>query len=513
MLRIVSTFILIFWASHCFGQDYIWLENEVSIKTENYYIGKEDRKFHSSVKPYALNDSIKELVYGPSKLTTSIKRKSKKAGISIMPLVNAVGGISIEDSSFAIGQMGIGLALQSYLGKKLTFSFSTYFEAGTYPTYVSEYTDYRGVVPGMGRAFPGVLDYNITRIDALLNYRPFRYLSLETGVGKQFIGDGYRSFFVSDIASNNPFARINVNIWHLNFSATYSFLTHLQPNTGPDWQIYGKYTARHYLSWNATRSLRVGFFESVVWQASDSSYYRGFDASYANPLQFYRPVEYSIGSADNSLLGFDITWAIKQKWKLYSQFILDEFLLREVSAGDGWWANKYAWQLGLKVFEPFSAKDLFLRMEFNLARPFTFTHGSPKQNYAQMGEPIGHTLGNNFYEGLVEVDVKVGKYGRIQNLIIGYIRGIDPPNENLGANLFEPYSNPSYIYGNTIAQGNQLIVGLYNVQYSYLLSSENRLKLIAGMQLRGQRYVGVNTFSTQVFVGLSTAIWNRNYAF
>jgi hypothetical protein len=513
VLRLSSLFILLVVVGHSYGQEYIWLENEVSIKTENFYIEKDNRTFHSTVKPYSLNDSIKEIIYGAAKLNTTLKQKSKNAGISIFPLVNASTGVSIEDSTFAIGQLGIGLALESYLGEKLTFSISAYFEGGTYPTYVSDYINYRGVVPGMGRAFPGILDYNITRIDALLAYRPFDFLCLETGVGKQFIGDGYRSFFVSDIASNNPFGRLNVNIWHLNFSATYSSLTHLQPNTGPDWQMYGKYTARHYLSWNATKSLRVGFFESVVWQASDSSYYRGFDASYANPIQFYRPVEYSIGSADNSLLGVDITWAIKQKWKLYSQFILDEFLLRELSAGDGWWANKYAWQLGLKVFEPFSSKDLFLRLEFNLARPFTFTHGSPKQNYAQMGEPIGHTLGTNFYEGLIEVDFKVGKYGRIQNLLIGYIRGEDPIGENLGGNIFEPYSNPTYTYGNYIAQGNQRIVALYNVQYSYLLSSENRLKLIAGLQFRGQRYLDVTTFSTQVFVGFSTAIWNRNYAF
>jgi hypothetical protein len=513
MRQVVNLFLLILSFSGVFGQENIWLENEVSEKTENYYVTHENRRFHSTVKPYVLDDSLRKIVYGPEKWKQYISKKSKKAGITIMPLVQATAGVSFEDSSVAIGQLGIGLALQSYLGKKLSFSISAYAEGGAYPGYVSNYIAYTGVVPGMGRAYPGLLDYNFTRIDALLSYRPYDFLSFETGVGKQFIGDGYRSFFVSDVATNNPFGRLNVNIWHLNFSATYSFLTALQPNTGPDWQIYGKYTARHYLSWNATKSLRVGFFETVVWQASDSTYYRGFDASYANPIQFYRPVEYSIGSADNSLLGVDITWAIKNKWKLYSQFIIDEFLLREVTAGDGWWANKYALQLGLKVFEPFNTKDLFFRMEFNLARPFTFSHGSPKQNYAQMGEPIGHALGANFYEALLEFDLKLGKYGRLQNLFLAYVLGEDPPGENLGGNIFDPYTNPTYIYGNYIAQGNKRTVGIYNVQYSYLLSSENRLKLIAGMQFRAQNYLGENNFSSQVFIGLSTAIWNRYYAF
>lgn len=513
MQKIVKLLFLLFSFSSIQGQDVLCLENEISEKTESYFSINKNCQFHSSVKAYNVNDSIKQNVYGPEKWNVFLSKKSNKAGISIMPLANAIGGVSIEDSSFAIGQLGIGLALESYLGEKLSFSISAYFEDGKYANYISNYINNTGVVPGMGKAYPGALGYNVTRIDALLAYKPFDFLRLEIGNGKHFIGDGYRSFFVSDIASNNPFGRLNVNIWHLNFSATYSSLIHLSPKSVPGVSNAGKYTARHYLSWNATKSLRIGFFESVVWQASDSSYYRGFDAHYANPIQFYRPVEYSIGSADNSLLGVDINWTIKKKWNLYSQFFLDEFLLRELSAGDGWWANKYALQLGLKVFNPFASKNLFFRLEFNLARPFTFSHGSPKQNYAQLGEPIGHTLGNNFYEGVLELNIGIGKSGRLENLLIGYVKGEDPIDENLGGNIFKPYTNPTNIYGNYITQGNKRTVGIYRVQYSHLLSSENRLKLIAGLQIRGQQYLGVNSFSTQIFAGISTTIWNRNYAF
>jgi hypothetical protein len=513
MQKVVSLFFLTLFFTGVFSQEDIWLENEVSEKTENYFTKHASRQFHASVKPYVLHDSIKDIVYGPEKWKVHIEKEKPKAGFRLMPLIQSVGGVSIEDSAVAIGQLGVGLAFQSYLGKQLSFSISAYFEGGSYPSYVSEYIELRGVVPSMGRAYPGMLKYDLSRFDALLAYKPFEFLRLETGIGKQFIGDGYRSFFVSDMASNSPFGRLNVNVWHLNFSATYSFLSHLAPASGPTWPTFGKYTARHYLSWNATKTLRVGFFESVVWQASDSSYYRGFDASYANPIQFYRPVEYSIGSADNSLLGFDISWAIKGKWTLYSQFILDEFLLRELSAGDGWWANKYAIQFGIKVFEPFNTKDLFLRMEFNLSRPFTFSHGSSKQNYAQLGEAIGHPIGANFYEGLIELNFKIGERGRLTNLLIGYVHGEDPLGENLGGDLFKPYTNPTNTYGNYIGQGNQRLVGIYNVQYSYLLSSENRLKLIGGLQFRGQRFLNENSFSTQIFIGLSTTIWNRNYAF
>lgn len=513
MLRVVKLLFILFSFTSIHGQEYLWLENEVSEKTESYFAINENRQFHSSIKAYYVEDSVKQIVYGPSNRNIYLKKSSRKAGISIMPLVNAIGGVSIEDSAFAIGQLGIGLALESYLGKKLSFSISAYFEDSKYPSYISNYIDNFNVVPGMGLAYPGALGYNVTRIDALLAYKPFNFLRLELGNGKHFIGDGYRSFFVSDIASNNPYARLNVTIWHLNFSATYSSLMHISPKSVPGVSNAGKYTARHYLSWNATKSLRFGFFESVVWQASDSSFYRGFDAHYANPIQFYRPVEYSIGSADNSLIGIDLNWKIKNKWNLYSQFILDEFLLRELSAGDGWWANKFAFQLGLKVFNPFASKNVFLRLEFNLARPFTFSHGSPKQNYAHLGEPIGHALGSNFYEGLVEFNIGIGKYGRLENLLLTYVKGEDPIGENYGGNIFKAYTDPINVYGNYITQGNKRIIALYRVQYSYLLSSENRMKLIAGIQIRSQRYLDETLFGTQIFVGISTQIWNRNYSY
>jgi hypothetical protein len=491
------------------GQESIWLENELSQKAELYFTKNPNLKFHSALKSYHLPDSIKNEVYGPEKWPIFFKKEAKNSSIEFSPLIHSIGGFSMSDSSFAIGQLGIGLAMKGNFGTKFYYSASAYFEDGKYPGYISDYIELKGVIPGMGRAYPGSLGYNFTRFDLLLSYQPTDFLRLEAGIGKHFIGEGYHSFFVSDVASNNPFGQLNVNIWHLNFSATYSSMSHLEPGSDPDWQKAKKFSARHYLSWNVIKSLRIGFFESVVWQASDSNYYRGFDPFYINPIQFYRPVEYSIGSSDNSLLGFDFSLKIKKRWILYSQFMLDEFLLREISSGNGWWANKFAIQIGLKAFEPFNSKGLFVRAEFNLARPFTFSHGSSKQNYAQLGEAIGHPLGSNFYEGLLQINIDIGKYGRLENLILAYIKGIDPEGENLGGDIFKSYTNPTNTYGNYITQGDQKVVGIYRVQYSYLLSKENRIKLVGGLQLRGERFLGSTSISTQVFAGISSTIWNR----
>ncbi len=242
------------------GQESIWLENELSQKTELYKIKNPDFRFHSAIKTYHLTDSIKNEVYGLEKWPIYYKKEFKKSSIEFLPLVQSIGGFSISDSSFATGQLGIGLALKGNFGTKFYYSASAYFEDGKYPEYISNYIQLRGVVPGMGRAYPGSLGYNFSRFDLLLSYQPTDFLRFEAGIGKHFIGEGYHSFFVSDVASNNPFAQLNLNIWHLNFSATYSSMTHLAPDTGPNWPEAKKFSARHYLSWNVAKSFRIGFF-------------------------------------------------------------------------------------------------------------------------------------------------------------------------------------------------------------------------------------------------------------
>jgi hypothetical protein len=42
-----------------------------------------------------------------------------------------------------------------------------------------------------------------------------------------------------------------------------------------------KFMANHYLSWNVSNRLNLGFFESVIWTNTNN---RGFDASFVNQL-------------------------------------------------------------------------------------------------------------------------------------------------------------------------------------------------------------------------------------
>ena len=88
-----------------------------------------------------------------------------------------------------------------------------------------------------------------------------------------------------------------------------------------------KWSSSHLLSYNVNNWLNLSLFESVVWQDKDTLLNRGPDINYFNPFIFFRPVEYGIGSADNSLIGAGLKLTINQYFITYSNFILDEFLL------------------------------------------------------------------------------------------------------------------------------------------------------------------------------------------
>ena len=87
--------------------------------------------------------------------------------------------------------------------------------------------------------------------------------------------------------------------------------------------------------------------------------------------------------------------------RVYSQLLLDDFLLSAIRARNGWWANKYGINLGLEVSNKTkdslkTAKKYFV--EFTYMRPYVFSQTNPGIVYGNQGLPIGHSLGSNFAE-------------------------------------------------------------------------------------------------------------------
>ena len=75
----------------------------------------------------------------------------------------------------------------------------------------------------------------------------------------------------------------------------------------------------------------------------------------------------------------------------------------------GWWANKYGWQAGLKYIDVFGLNNVDLQVEFNTVRPYTYSHKVSSENYGHYQQSLAHPLGANFNEYLFFADYKIKK--------------------------------------------------------------------------------------------------------
>ncbi len=364
-----------------------------------------------------------------------------------------------------------GVELRGSISKKLGFySFLSTTQA-VYPNYVRDWTLQNGVVPNEGFW----KDFKTNGVDyfTAAGYVSFelvkKYVNAQFGYDKSMTGAGHRSFIISDFSPGYTYLRFNTKIWRINYSNLFAQGTADQV-FNPGGSIAEKYPkkffASHHLSINITDNFNFGLFESVV--IGDST--ERFNIAYLNPVIFYRALEHQGGSSENVIVGADAKWNIGHSLLLYGQLVLDEFYLKEVRAGDGWWANKYGGQLGLKYINVLGLDNLDFQLEYNVARPYMHAHMDIYTNYAHYRHPLGHVLGGNFKEVLailkyqpfnrlmVTAQVNVANYG-------------DDENEatNWGKDVMKSYNTREQEYDNKIGQGvdTKLLYGDLNLTYMW----------------------------------------------
>jgi hypothetical protein len=190
-------------------------------------------------------------------------------------------------------------------------------------------------------------------------------------------------------------------------------------------------------------------------------------SSYLNPVIFFRGLEHQGGSKDNAILGFDLKYNFLRRFSFYSQFLLDEFLLDEVRSGDGWWANKYGYQLGLKYINAFWIKNLDLNLEYNVARPYTYAHINTYTNFANYNMPLAHPTGANFKEFIFLARYQpISRFTFTGKFVVSDY-GEDDENSNWGKDVMKTYITREQEYGNTIGQGLTTQLRYFNFTATY----------------------------------------------
>ena len=245
-----------------------------------------------------------------------------------------------------------GFMVQGGLGKNFSFYASVFESQGRFAHYVNQYSESLkafgpdpAIIPGRGIAKRFKDDsYDYPVAEAYLSYAPAKFINVQFGHGKNFIGDGYRSLLLSDVTSPHPFLKLNTKFWKIKYTNTWMWLKDVRPEAENDKAFLSKYMANHYLSWNVSKRLNIGLFESVVWSNTND---RGFDVNYLNLIIFYRAIEFETGQgAGNAILGASAKYKWNDNINIYSQFVLDEFSLNDVKGGEKSWKNKFGYQLG-----------------------------------------------------------------------------------------------------------------------------------------------------------------------
>ena len=419
-----------------------------------------------------------------------------------------------------------GIYVQAGLGKKFNFFTAVYESQGRWAQYFNDYAesikgaDEAAVVPGRGiakRFKDDAYDYPVA--EAYLSYSPVKFFNAQFGHGKNFIGDGYRSLFISDVASPHPFLKLNTKFWKIKYTSTWMWLRDIRPEVEEDGSYLPKYMATHFLSWNVSKRLNIGLFESVIWSNTND---RGFDINYLNPIIFFRAIEFETGQGSgNALLGMSGKYKWNDNINLYGQFILDEFSLSDIKGGEKSWKNKFGYQLGIKYYDAFKVKDLMLQAEYNRVRPYTYSHNTIVHNYGHANQSMAHLWGANFSEFVLMGRYNYKRWQGEAKMILG-TRGFDyndgTYNFSYGGDIYKDYNDRPFDTGVEVGQGIKTTSFNAEVQAAYLVNPVTNLKLFASLSFRNfnPNAETVSTFksnTTWFNVGLRTDLFNWYFDF
>ncbi|MBK7035235.1 MAG: hypothetical protein IPH42_02555 [Bacteroidetes bacterium] len=504
------------------------------------YLNKQGTQFHTSIRPYRFSeldsvityDEIFQLEKVPGNnffgklwnwtmYDTIVGVQQKDFHLRIDPLINFGGGYDAANGGKAIWVNTRGVSASGDIGEKRKVSFNATMRENQakYPDYMVPFIKYYQVVPGQGK----VRNFKSTAFDfanatGYLSYTPTKYLNFQLGHDKNFLGDGYRSMLLSDNALYYPFFKITTTVWKLKYVNLYAeFDDAISGTVDSLIGITRKFGSFHYLSYDVFPWVQVSLFEAIIWPANDSVRHRGFDVNYLNPIIFFRPIEFGLGSPDNAMIGGNIKFKPIKDLIVYGQFLMDDLDVAAARAGKGYYRNKFAIQTGLKFYEPAGIKNLIVQAEMNQANPYTYAQKEPVQNYSHYNQAIAHPLGANFREfiGIFNYRFFQRYYleAKFQSAVVGLDEKVD---DNFGADIFKSDLDiPGFpdSYGNFIGQGLRTTIKSTDLRAGILLNPSINLNLEGQIFIRTFQNENEKISTKMIMLSLKTDLFNTYFDF
>jgi len=264
--------------------------------------------------------------------------------------------------------------------------------------------------------------------------------SAEFGKDENKWGYGYfGNLLLSDYATSYDMLKLQVDFWKLKFTFLHG---QLRPYP-PLYELYlndadtynkrrlPKYLAAHRIEINFSRAVQIGIQEAVVYGGRDLEW------TYLNPLMFFRSGEHYLGDQDNALIGFDWKLLLINNIKLYGEFLVDDITISKLNTS--WYGNKLGFLGGLLYVDPFNIDDFLLRYEFSRLNHFVYTHTYPINVYKHYSTNLGHRIGPNAVEHIVELDYCYSRRLNFNLSFTSYKHGANPGGTNIGGDINKPH--------------------------------------------------------------------------
>lgn len=475
-------------------------------------LAEKDSSIHSSVKPYIpffsdkykhVEDSFRVFRY----ITDDdfldkvffdhllhIKSKEKKYRLTVDPILNFETGKDAEDTlQRRLYNNTRGFIATGSIGKDFYFETMVAETQSIFPNYLEAYSKYTGIVPGQGRwkAFK-VRGFDYAFSSGFFSYQPCKNLNIQAGHGKQKIGQGYRSLFLSDNAFNYPYARFTQQwfkgrLQYTNIYASFMNLRAASEKTIPNTErIFQKKAASfQHMSLNLTKWFNIGFFQGLIWQVADKNNVQHFEWQYFNPVIYTNLAYYGLNNKNNLLIGSELNIKVTKRISVYGQVIADDLSNTRVVG------NGYGYQAGIKYFDAFTVKNLFLQVEYNDVSESAYTSpitDTSNQSYSHYNQNIAYTP--NYGKEIVGVlDYKYHRFS-----------------------FNARYNYQYYTYLNYGFYSNQHV----NLKFGYTVNPAYNANISIGLLYRAQDYFGFvvpNNKTAYVYLSFKTNIFNTYYDF
>jgi hypothetical protein len=292
-----------------------------------------------------------------------------------------------------------GVIASLKINQQLKLETSFIENQSVFPEYISDQITLKKDALGQGRwkTFKtNGFDYAMS--SGVLWWKINKNVQLFAGHGKQKIGNGYRSFLLSDQSFNYPYLRFDFSFLKskIHYTSTYAVVMNLTPTIdinqnkpyGTEALLQKKPFSYQYVSFNLLKSFQFGLFQGIVWPAGDEKNKLHLSANYFNPIVFTNLAVYGFHSKPLILAGLDGQILITKTFRTYFQLCTDgkkDSLKKTQSFG---------LQTGIKWFNAFGLKNLFFQIEYNEYNDALYQSNNRTQQdtYSHYNQSLGFTF-------------------------------------------------------------------------------------------------------------------------